>query len=287
MSKLRVIVFVGVLLVLVLMLTGYRPGPVQSPELIANFKALLEPGVWHGWNMGPSSNPGAYLVDVTPLSASKDGAYVERALVQPEYDGTEWNDVLRIMFPDGFKPQKVNVRVYRIEDLPVRAEFDTILEPGVWHGWGLGPCEQDQGYLVVVTPLEDSVEGAYIERALVQPEFDGHNWNDVARVMIPEWMPQIHVQIRIYGVKDLPVVAEFDTTLEPGVWQGYYVERSKARQAYIIETSPTIAGGDGAHVQRAIIQPEFNGKKWNDILRLMIPETDPALDVNVRVYAWR
>jgi hypothetical protein len=214
MKKNHALTLICVLLVVNLMLMGFAKAP--GPSVVASFKSRLQPGVWYGWGLGESSEtPGAYLVDVSPINASQGGAYVERALVQPEFDGNKWNDVLRIMLPEGFKPLNVNVTVYRTADLPVRAAFETTLEPGVWHGWGLGPCEQDQGYLVEVTPLEDSVEGAYIERALVQPEFDGHNWNDVARVMIPEWMPQIHVQIRIYGVTDLPVVAEFDTTLEP------------------------------------------------------------------------
>jgi hypothetical protein len=238
--------------------------------------------------MGQSADtPGAYLVDVSPINASKSGAFVERALVQPEYDGYQWNDVLRIMIPDGFKPLKVNVMVYRTADLPVITEIEETLQPGVWHGWGLGPCEQSQGYLVEVTPLEDSVDGAYIERAVVQPEFDGTQWNDVVRVMIPEWMPELRVQIRVYAVTELPVIAEFTTLLQPGEWQGHYLSRSKVHQGYVVETTPIYADAqDGAHVQKAIVQVEYNGKKWNDILRLMIAENDPALEVHVRVYAW-
>jgi hypothetical protein len=100
-------------------------------------------------------------------------------------------------------------------------------------------------------------------------------------------MPELRVQIRVYAVTELPVIAEFTTLLQPGEWQGHYLSRSKVHQGYVVETTPIYADAqDGAHVQKAIVQVEYNGKKWNDILRLMIAENDPALEVHVRVYAW-
>jgi hypothetical protein len=157
MNSKRVFTLIGILLVSSFLVMGFAKPPDPGSSLILNINTKLQPGVWHGWGLGNSAEtPGAYLVDVSPVNASKNGAYIERALVQPEFDGYQWNDVLRIMLPEGFKPLKVNVMVYRTADLPLAAEYDAVLEGGVWHGFGVGPSDLEQGYLVEVTPLEAS-----------------------------------------------------------------------------------------------------------------------------------
>lgn len=82
--------------------------------LVRTFEVVLEPGVWHGFSLGPSSNECAYVAKVTPLEPAKDGSYIEKTVVQPESDGNRWNDVLRVMIPGTQEKLKVKIRVYKI-----------------------------------------------------------------------------------------------------------------------------------------------------------------------------
>jgi hypothetical protein len=81
------------------------------------------------------------------------------------------------------------------------------------------------------------------------------------------------------------VATNFDTTLEPGVWHGFVMGPSSLKRAYIAEISPLQPSVDGAHIERYVVQPEFNGREWNDVLRVQIPAGNPALTVHIRVYA--
>jgi hypothetical protein len=278
----------------VLLLAGLlAPGPILATEsfphslLIADMDVTLEPGVWHGWEMKPSYECGGYLVEVTPLEPSVDGAHVERAVVQPEYNGFEWNDVLRVMIPDYQPPLNANVRVYNTCQFPVVMELEeVVLEAGAWMGWVVGPASMDRGYIVEVTPLEDSSDGAYVDRALVQAEYDGYEWNDVLRVMTPEGFGALKAQIRVYATPKMPVVARYEIDLQPGVWTGLPLRPSAVKGAYIVEVSPLGTAQEGAHVERAVVQPEFDGKHWNDVVRLQAPANQAGLKVEVRVYKW-
>jgi hypothetical protein len=95
-----------------------RAAAIGSPVVIMDFNVTLEPGVWHGWFVADSSANQTYLVEVTPLEPSVDGACIERYLVQPEYNGESWADVLRIMIPAFMPPLAVNVRVLAVKTRP-------------------------------------------------------------------------------------------------------------------------------------------------------------------------
>lgn len=82
--------------------------------LVRKFETVLEPGVWHGFSLGPSSDECAYVAKVTPLEPGKDGSYIEKTVVQSESDGNRWNDVLRVMIPSTQEKLKVKIRIYKI-----------------------------------------------------------------------------------------------------------------------------------------------------------------------------
>jgi hypothetical protein len=48
-----------------------------------------------------------------------------------------------------------------------------------------------------ISSLKPLVDGAHIWRYFVQPEFDGVQWNDVLRVVIPAHDPPLDVPIRV------------------------------------------------------------------------------------------
>lgn len=268
------------------------PGPVLAREsspnslLLADMDVTLEPGVWHGSLMRPSCACGGYFVEVTPLQPSVGGAYVERAVVQPEYNGFEWNDVLRVMIPGDQPPLNVNVRVYETCRLPVVLDFVEVLEAGAWMGWVVGPASTDRGYIVEVTPLEDSLDGAYVAKAVVQQEFFLGEWQDVLRVMMPEGFPDLRAHIRVYVTAKMPVVARFEARLLPGVWTSLPLRPSVVRGGYIIEVNPLGIPEGGEFAEHVVVRPEFDGKRWNDIVRLQAPADQPSLKVQVRVYKW-
>jgi hypothetical protein len=260
-------------------------GPTGRP-LISRFNTVLEPGVWHGWVMRPSSECGGYLVKVTPLARPAEGAYVEKAVVQPEFDGNQWNDVLRVMIPSGQRRLWVNIRVYQMSMLPVATEFEATLQPGDSMAWVVGPSTEDRGYIVEVTPLEPSIDGAYVKSALVQEEWDGNQWNDVLRVSIPEGTPPFRAHLRVYSTAPLPVVGEYQIQLEPGVLGGVRVRRSAVPGALIAEINPLYPASGGEYVEERVIRPEFGNGVWSDLVLMRSPADERPLDIEVRVYGW-
>lgn len=280
-------VFLAALLILAL-LPGSSARAEASPwrVLAANFNALLEPGAWHGWGIAPSEECGAYLVEVSPHGAGMDGYRVERAIVQPEFDGTAWNDVLRVMIPEGQPALDANLRVYRTCSLPVVMEFEDTLEGGAWMGWVVGPAALDRAYLVEVTPLEPSEDGAYIEHALVQQEYFQGAWQDVLRLQLAEGFPDLRVQARVYAVERAPQVYQFKTTLLPGEPVRYTLGPAVEIGWYVIETTPVQAQAQaGEFVEHVQVQAYYQGD-WQNTLLLRAAADQPSIEVQVRVYAF-
>ena len=88
-----------------------------------------------------------------------------------------------------------------------------------------------------------------------------------------------------YAPANPALVMDFNTTLEPGIWHGFFVSQASANQAYLVEITPLKPSKDGAHIERYVVQPEFNGEYWADVLRVQIPAELPSLEVNIRVLA--
>jgi hypothetical protein len=98
-----------------------RKGANRSPGkggvlLYKTFETVLEPGIWHGFPLGPSSDACVYVAKIIPLEPAKDGSYIEKTVVQPESDGKRWTDVLRVMIPSAQEKLKVRVLVYKVSD---------------------------------------------------------------------------------------------------------------------------------------------------------------------------
>jgi hypothetical protein len=72
------------------------------------------------------------------------------------------------------------------------------LEPGDWIGFVMADLKDRTGFVMEVTPLNDEDNQILLYR--VQPEYNGQDWLDVARLMIPDDRPATDVRIRIYNV---------------------------------------------------------------------------------------
>ena len=96
--------------------TGFTPSPRCTTTLYKEFETTLNPGEWHGFPLGESSEKCAYVPKIIPLSKASSGAFIEKIVVQPESDGKVWNDVLRVSIPRSQEPLKVQIRIYRISE---------------------------------------------------------------------------------------------------------------------------------------------------------------------------
>jgi len=256
----------------------------DSP-LLENINIRLLPGALHTWTLRPSApGDGGYIVEVTPLQHPRPmaGNYVQYAVVRPEYDGEQWNDVLRVQLPDGSEALTVNIRVYETSGLPLMTEFEMVLEPGVWHGQWLNASSENHGYAIEVTPLDPGTTGDRLDRIHVQPELPWGEWGDILRLQA-ECAEPMRVLVQVYETNSLPVVMDMNTVLQPGDWVGSYVQPAKARAGYVVEISP-LDFSDGV-ADKIIVQPEYDGQTWNDVLRIETwPDRQPW-EVNIRVYA--
>jgi hypothetical protein len=164
------------------------------------FQSTLDllPGELQGYILQDASARSAYVIEVDPLDPGNPGDTFDNIFVQPEFPGS-WFDVLRLQIPAGQASLRVNVKVYKTPaDLPVQSEFVVHLQPGEWDGFVMGESKQRKGYLMDVTPLIDADNQVLSYR--VQPEFNGTDWQDVARLMIPADRPATDVLVTIYNV---------------------------------------------------------------------------------------
>lgn len=286
MSRLRFHSVCATFLLLALLV----PAPIlaASPSslvIVADFDAVLEPGVWHSWPIRASSACGGYVVEVSPLSASITDAYVEEAQVRPEYDGVTWTDVLRVRIPADQPALNVNLRVYSSCRLPVVSEFEAVLLSGEWMGWVIGPSSIDRGYVVEVTPLEPSAPGAYVWKAGEQEEFFMGEWQDVLRAQIPGDQPNLRVHFRVFATDRLPVVAEAEIGVEPGVLGCMRLGPSAQKGGYLIEINPRGVPVAGEFAEYRTIRAMLReGESWSDWACLRSPAEQPPFNLQLRVY---
>jgi hypothetical protein len=252
-----------------------------NPHVRANFTAFLNPGEWTRVIIGPTSLEGGYVVDISPMRPSSDGAHVQHKVI-PQFDGEQWNDVLWMLLPEGDEPLKVKVELFSTVDWPLAFQSTLELIPGELQGYIIQDASVRAGYVVEVDPLDLGNAGDTFENLFVQPEFPG-DWYDVLRIQIPTSQAPLKVNVKVYMTpKDLPVQAEFIVHLEPGEWNGFVIGESQERLGYVMEVTPL--NDTDNQIQTYRVQPEFNGTDWLDVARLMIPSDRPVTDVKVTIY---
>ncbi len=74
---------------------GSRVALAREP---ASLKLHLIGNAWSGIFLGETNYPWGYLVDVTPLEPSVDGAHIE-TYIRTWFDGTQWVDYLFVGLP--------------------------------------------------------------------------------------------------------------------------------------------------------------------------------------------
>ena len=268
-----------------------RPQPTSTPvvtglnsssPLAASLRLHLIGNAWSGIFLGESQNPWGYLVDVTPLEKSIDGAHIE-TFIQTWFDGKKWVDYLFVGLPHPGISLDVQVDIYLTQGWPIAFQNKVDLEAAGSQQINLGKSTRVGAYILDINPLKTTVNAPAIIPSAVLPEFTDGSWWDVERLALIGFSQPVQAEIIAYQAPDLPV-STIKLHLEPGVWHGVGLGPASQEQAYLLEVDPLSPGQEGFHLEKAVVQPEFDGTTWNDVLRVMIPQGQPALDVTVKVY---
>jgi hypothetical protein len=253
----------------------------QGPR-VARFPLHLIGSAWSGVFLGEATYPWGYLVDVTPLQPSIDGAHIE-TYIQTWFDGKKWVDTLFVGLPHPGITLDVRVDVYATQDWPVAFEQTLTLPAGDSMQFFLGKASAAGAYVLDVNPLKASQPAAAIVPAPVLPEFSDGTWWDSERLALYGISQAFEASIKAYRAPGQPDFT-FEMHLSPGDWQGIGLGPASQEQAYLVEINPASPGKEGFRLEKAVVQPEFDGKNWSDVLRVMIPQDQPALDVVVKVF---
>jgi hypothetical protein len=248
----------------------------------SSFTATLHSGEVEKFVLGPCATDGGYLVDVSPLEGSTDGAHIEQHIL-PEFDGEIWVDVLSLTLPEQAAPLLVRVELASTVGWPVAFQQTLTINPGDWPGFIIQESARDAGYVIEINPLSPGRVGDHVEKVLVNPEFPPPIWWDVLRLQITPDQSPLSAEVIIYQTPpNLPVATRYELEAEPGVWYGVALGESRDRAAYVVEVTPLIYIDN--QVERYTVQPEFNGQTWNDVVRVSIPPDRPPTTIQVTVY---
>jgi hypothetical protein len=257
-------------------------GAGSSSPRAASLKLHLIGNAWSGIFLGETNYPWGYLVDVTPLEPSVDGAHIE-SYIRTWFDGTQWVDYLFVGLPHPDITLDVQVDIYITQDWPVANQGEMSLPAAKWYPFYLGEAAQNAAYVLDVNPLQPSTKAVGIIPSAVMPEYSDGVWWDMERLELYIGPLPIEAQVTAYRAPSLPVTT-FDMHLEPGVWHGVSLGPASQEQAYLVEVDPLSPGKEGYRLEKVAVQPEFDGANWKDVLRVMIPQDQSAMDVRVKVY---
>jgi len=253
----------------------------QSPRA-ASLKLHLIGNAWSSIFLGETNYPWGYLVDVTPLEPSTNGAHIE-SYIETRYDGIQWVDYLFVGLPHPDIALDVQVDIYITQDWTIANQGKMTLPAAKYQQFYLGKTSQEAAYVLDVNPLSPSANTAAIILSPVISEYSDGVWWDMERLGLFIGPQPVEAQVTAYRAPSLPVTT-FDMHLEPGVWHGVGLGSASQEQAYLVEVDPLSPEQEGFRLEKVTVQPEFDGAYWSDVVRVMIPENQPAMEVRVKVY---
>lgn len=230
--------------------------------------------------LGPSSDEGAYLVEIVPGPNVPNGAHIVMTIL-PESDGQVWNDTLTYSSPELTRPVEATAHIRRINSWPVAGRYLMELN-GDWVGMVVNSQAAGSGYMVEVNPLEPQPSGQRIEKARVLPEFFNGQWQDVLRIQTPGGQMLTPVEVVVYATPADLAYNHHDLSLKDGGWPGWGIDRTDSPAAYLVGVEPLT--NIESHIEAVLVQQEFDGHQWNSVVRAMLGENRPALNVRVYLY---
>jgi hypothetical protein len=196
-----------------------------------------------------------------------------------------WFDIGRVELLDAAAPVKAAIRVYALTESLVVGIPSVVVQPGVPYSHVLGGLTNVfRGFIVEATPLESPIGDGAVMTWVAEDQSVGSGWHHVIRIDSVGASAPVLTALRIYGVRDLPIVTELRTTLEPGVLHKFALGSSAANRGYVIKLSPVDALVGTGRITSSV-QPEFDGVAWNDVARVQLFETATPVSVDVRVWA--
>ncbi len=113
--------------------------------IVYHERLSLEPGVWQGMIFGKASDPGGYVVEVSPQNAGAPGDTLQRTMINPEFPGG-WQDVLRLQTLPNQRRMQADVAIYRSPLSFLKTEATLHMQPGEWATGILGLSEDQAAY---------------------------------------------------------------------------------------------------------------------------------------------
>ena len=277
-------------------------------SVFRDIDATLQPGTWHGFALAPTSTDCAYVAKVTPNSNQTSGL-VEKVVVQSEWNGSVWYDVLRVNAPvNQASDLGVKIRVFKVskKTTPINnsalaikphAAFSTTLEPGIWHGWVMDDTRSDVAYTVKITPAPSEINrSTVLDKVAVQSEFNGTKWWDVLRIALPDNVPPLAVDVKVFRIAPrisgedtnkyarISQISSFNSTFDPGIWHGYLINSAQKDRVYLSKVTPLANQTQAPPIQKSVFQAEWNGSVWNDVFRIMSPIEGQRWQGNIDIF---
>jgi hypothetical protein len=277
-------------------------------SVFSDIDATLQPGIWHGFALAQTSTDCAYVAKVTPKADQTTG-FVEKVVIQSEWNGSGWYDVLRVSAPENqAQDVSVKIRVFKVskKSTPVdnnalgikpHAAFSTTLEPGIWHGWVMDDTRTDVAYTVKITPAPTAINrSTVLEKFTVQSEFNGTKWWDVLRIALPGNVDPLPVDVKVFRIAPRIVgedanqyarisqISSFNSTFDPGIWHGHLVGSANKDRAYLSKVTPLANQTQAPPIQKMTFQAEWNGTDWKDVFRIISPIEGQSWQGNIDIF---
>lgn len=277
-------------------------------SVFSDIDATLQPGIWHGFALAQTSTDCAYVAKVTPKADQTTG-FVEKVVIQSEWNGSGWYDVLRVSAPENqAQDVSVKIRVFKVSKkstpadnnalgIKPHAAFSTTLEPGIWHGWVMDDTRTDVAYTVKITPAPTAINrSTVLEKFTVQSEFNGTKWWDVLRIALPGNVDPLLVDVKVFRIAPRIVgedanqyarisqISSFNSTFDPGIWHGHLVGSANKDRAYLSKVTPLANQTQAPPIQKMTFQAEWNGTDWKDVFRIISPIEGQSWQGNIDIF---
>ena len=272
----------GVVTASVAGITGSATVTVAIATTVLDVNGTTQPGQAQDFIIGPSTTTRAYVADVTPTQPGATGAVIGRHAILPVWNGSQWNDVVRISNPSGAPALGVNVKVYDVSTLPTGGANWTLPSFGDGAGFGLAGALLQHGFVPMVTPTSPPPSGFAMLDVLQVPEFNGTMWIQVLRLVAS--FGYVAGNVRGYDAESLPLALDASTTLAPGQMRVFPLGPSVKDRAYVPAVSPVDLVPWVGFATLEVV-PRFDGTQWIDVLRVATDVSSPSLSANVRAFA--
>lgn len=170
---------------------------------VGDVTTTVQPGGWDGLlDLGRSDAERAFAVTLIPLEPAKGSTYFDHT-VQPEFDGSAWNTIVRVASPgDMTGPSRIRVLAFEVPTTALAHTVESREAGGAEGRTAVGPARHDRAYVAGIEPLEAPRGTTYIGRWALQPTYDRrHGWRTVFSLTPPaELQAALRVRTKVFFI---------------------------------------------------------------------------------------